>query len=524
MACEAEQAAVASITQQLQDARTRAGQSHGADKAAALQDVADFTAELATAKQALADCRAANPPAPVVVASREILEIDWTNPPSPFPPGPEQPQDWATRVVGGTQTFPKDGGPDFEWLQVLDPQNEYDNDPVGASGWVIRPHQSSTDFPFSHPFGNDFEFSLALDVPRVDHPSDPNYLALLAPGNSVDVTDSQRASDLTLPSDVLGVEMDPVLLPIAVHEGDRAAVFGRWIIDTGHYMTSPPGATTPPPGFRTEIHPPLLVAFANTRPSTTPGGLGKTRAEFAARPYLVGQTFGRPESIYEDGVDDDGAFNPHMHSEATKVLLDISGSLDAYPKIKSKPFGGSHAFHFIVRPPALAQDPGIGHHPGGGGIIAEPVPSLLISFNFLVRSGCAVEVTSDGAVVNVFVAMNSTGYIAPPLPASTAITWSREDLEKMNPDVKSSFDQVDFWSNIKLIFGGTWGSLDGIQTNTYDTWSAPVLAESRAVVQVLPANIPADQGVTTNDSQPYPVMGWLEAEWWASGIPIISGG
>src|SRR5450631_1902923 len=159
MACEAEQAAVASITAQLLDAKTRASQSHGADKAAALQDVADFQAQLVTAKQALDDCRAAHPPLPVVVAPRDILEIGaWTNPPSPYPPGPDQPHDWATQVVGGTTTtFPHDDGPAFEWTQVLNPGSELDDDPVGACGWVIHPNQSSADFPFSHPFGNDFE-------------------------------------------------------------------------------------------------------------------------------------------------------------------------------------------------------------------------------------------------------------------------------------------------------------------------------------------------------------------------------
>ena len=78
MACETEQAQVASVTQQLEDAKTRAGQSHGADKAAALQDVKDLMAELATAKNALADCQAANPPGPVHVELLEIHGIERT--------------------------------------------------------------------------------------------------------------------------------------------------------------------------------------------------------------------------------------------------------------------------------------------------------------------------------------------------------------------------------------------------------------------------------------------------------------
>ena len=127
----------------------------------------------------------------------------------------------------------------------------------------------------------------------------------------------------------------------------------------------------------------------------------------------------------------------------------------------------------------------------------------------------AVEVTSDGSVVNVYVAMNSTGYTAPSLPASTPVTWSKEDLEKANPDVKSQFDEVDFWANLKLLVGGTWGVV-GRRPDPLRHVERSGPADASAVVDVSAGNIPAGQGVTTNDSQPYPVMVWLETEWWVS--------
>jgi hypothetical protein len=518
MSCEAEQAQVTSLNEQLQAARTLASQSHGADRAAAFADVKELTADLATAKKALADCQAANPPAPVLVAPREILEINWTN-----PAPPDAVQDWATQIVGGTKTFPTDGGPNYEWLQVLDPQNEYDDDPVGATGWVVLPEWSAADFPFSHPFGYDFEFSLALDVPRPDHPGDSNYLALLAPGNSVDTKESKRAEGFGLPSDVLGVEMDGGLVPSDAlpHEGDRVAVFGRWIIDTGHYHGAP-SPETPAPGFRTEIHPPLLMASANTRPSTTPSGFGVTRAVFTSRPYLVGQTFGRLESVDKDGIDDDGAFNPHMHSEVAKVLEDRSFSLEAHPKIKSQSFRSAHLFHFIVRPPA---PPPPVHHGVIDGIVAQLAPHLVISFNFTVRTGCSVEVTSDGAAVNVFVAMNGTGYVPPALPVRSARVWTREDLERLNSDSKSAFDTADMYANLKLLLGPlglTFGSLDGVETDTYDTFNAPVLHENGAVSKASPMTIPAGQGISTDNSQPFPITGWIEAEWQATEPTVLA--
>ncbi len=201
-----------------------------------------------------------------------------------------------------------------------------------------------------------------------------------------------------VPTDVVG----------QIHEGDRAVVAGRWIIDTGHYYKGQ--GSSPDPGFRTEIHPPLIMACANVYPPHDAGGTEYTRAIFTSRPYLTGQTFGRPETVYEDGVDDDGAFYAHMMNEVTKASELRSLSLEAHPKIKQKPFRDVQSFHFIVAPPAQPAPP----VRSGTGLNILHRYGLNISFHFTVRNGCAVEVTSDGQVVNVYVSMNGTSYTPSP--------------------------------------------------------------------------------------------------------------
>jgi hypothetical protein len=58
--------------------------------------------------------------------------------------------------------FPQDVG--REWAQPLAPNDDYEL-LVPCTGWMVHPRDVTGDFPFSHPFGLDWEFSLALDKP-----------------------------------------------------------------------------------------------------------------------------------------------------------------------------------------------------------------------------------------------------------------------------------------------------------------------------------------------------------------------
>jgi hypothetical protein len=89
-------------------------------------------------------------------APASILELSFQN------LGPPVSTDTTWAKSAGT--YPGDQG--FEWRQVGPPWEEYDDTAlVGASGWVVAPEDSGADVPFSHPFGFDWEFSIALDKP-----------------------------------------------------------------------------------------------------------------------------------------------------------------------------------------------------------------------------------------------------------------------------------------------------------------------------------------------------------------------
>src|SRR5437870_2970865 len=75
---------------------------------------------------------------------------------------------WSSNVVGG-KTFDGSSSHRFEWVSVLNPDVEQD-DQVGLAGTALSPDVSEHDLPFVHPFGQDYEFTI---VP------DPAYEALL---------------------------------------------------------------------------------------------------------------------------------------------------------------------------------------------------------------------------------------------------------------------------------------------------------------------------------------------------------
>ena len=147
-------------------------------------------------------------------------------------------------------------------------------------------------------------------------------------------------------SGVLGVEWDSEIVPLAFQnefsEGDRVAVFGRWIVDCGH------------DDFHTEIHPPLLLASAGVynQPSPQSPAPGQfTRALITSRPYLVGQTFAHSpgiNDIYNDSSGNDGPYWSHIKHEIGKAETLESLRVEAHPKIKQWPFQGVHIFEIIV--------------------------------------------------------------------------------------------------------------------------------------------------------------------------------
>ena len=375
---------------------------------------------------------------------------------------------------------------------------------VGCTGWVVAPDYSGADAPFDHPFGFDWEFQVALD-------DDKNgYQELLSPAN-INPQESGigqlLASEQGLPMrrGLLGVEWDGNLIPQSfkarVRHGDRVAAFGRWILDTGHNYVK---------FWRTEIHPPLLLVSASVEKN--PRAPESTRALFMSRPYLPGQHYAvDPANAYLDSVDDDGPFLSHLVNELVKVITLRSRMVEAHPKIKSAPFEGSYQFTVKVRPPA---------RPRGA-------YRLAVSFQFTVRDGCSVEVYGGGQ-------RNSRGdrharfgqiYSAATPHASQLRIFEGRAQRRCRQGPARIFSAIDIVAppggRAASHLGGLWLAIyieyilqRGFKVDAYDPIpEIDVLDSSHAVFNTLPENIPSGAGVVVDNTQPYPIFGWLDAKW-----------
>jgi hypothetical protein len=405
---------------------------------------------------------------------------------------------WTRDRVGG-KTFMSTGGPAWEWTPILDPGNEYDQVLTGLSGLVLHDataspdNLSSGDNPFLHPFGFDYEILVAPD---------PAYVGLLAPqmvGAYKAATDEARQRyNVSVPG-VIGVETDQDLIPadFRASDGDRVCVWGRWIIDTGH------------DDFHTEIHPPLLMVTG--RLGTEPvdpsnpgaGSVDATVTQVISRPYLVSQEFG------------DGALYRHLVNEAGKIESLQSTQVEAHPRIMSipglvsMPFAGAHLLLYTVRPPSPRQ---------------SPQDTLMIAFDFTIRTGVAVEVRPGPATDpdSVLVAIEFVdGTYQPPtrLPQKNDWTIKLDELERLNPDAGSVYRDVIFASILNPInplapvFLG-----QGILTDRYDPprITRPLHHNSYVLaVSELPANTPVDPD--DSDDQPFPIHGSLRLYWKRAG-------
>ena len=388
---------------------------------------------------------------------------------------------------------------------------------------MINPSESQADVPFDHPFGFDWEFELALD-------NKTGYASLLSPANETsedgggDNPVPDAIAGLIVPNGLLGVEWDKGLLPQSfrsnVNHGDRVAIFGRWILDEGHDVDG---------NYRTEIHPPLLMATGSVQQAGR--GPQFTRVLFMSRSYLVGQTYCLdPKNAYKDGVDDDGGFWDHLLKECVKVIgppiINILGigeswKVEAHPKIKSFPFKGLQILHFIVRPPSAMPTSGHGRFGGLTGGLASKF-RLEVSYQFTVRSGCAVQVlsTAEGQV-DVIVVLNSAGYNPPKLPNRRDRNYSRQELDGLSKGSGTKILELDaLMTALGLLTGGPIDAVKvaavlstGIKTDEYDSLPEVNILDAGRAVNAYADSIPAGKGITVNDEQPYPIYGWLTTKW-----------
>jgi len=497
-------------------------------------ELAKERAELAKIKDQISSLGAQVERECYVRQPQDILQIQYQNPDhlvgfnaSEIVWGGSDP----TPVIGGT--FPSVDAKQ-EWKQVLEPHDaDYEGESlVGATGWALNPEFSDVDLPFYHPFGFDWEFTIALDQPQ-DDPT--KYTFLLARGNqsqqaegSGDAIEQATAMHVPLPigpdniPSVLGVEIDRGVIPNGFTElhpesergglapGDRVAVFGRWIVDCGHEVE-----VADVKSYRTEIHPPLLMASARVTHDSLVNAQAKavTRVLFASRAYLVSQRFTTDtDTIYDDTAGDDGPFVDHMVNEVIKVDSFRSLSVEAHPKIKSFPFDGKREAHFIVKPPP-PPNPFI--NPG----------RLYVSYQFTVRSGCSVTVTPGAlGAIEVVITLDQDGYTPPALPTRKGRSWPRDELDELRDGTGTQILEVEALAGvIEYLLTGPLGAIavevileilgnGGIETDEYAHVedNVDIYDASRAFFSVSVTDLPTTKGVTQDDSQPFPVYGWLE--------------
>jgi hypothetical protein len=395
---------------------------------------------------------------------------------------------WTADIVGG-KTFLSGADPAWEWTPILPPRNEFEVHIVGVSGTAIENKITTTDNPFLHPFGNDYEFFIAPDK---------NYTPLLSPNNlatGLHVADgiikaigiAKDDYGLDVPG-VLGVETDQDLVPTdyRAQDGDRVAVFGRWIVDDGH------------DNFESEIHPPLLLASAHVDSADS------TQVKVISRPYLVSQQF------------NEGGLWNHLIAEIAKTIppfppvpIPASTRVEAHPRIYTTPFFGIQLMTFTVRPPSPRQ---------------SPADQLKVQYHFTARSSVTIQLINDAQndEVKVAIVMNTAGYAPALLPNRHDLDVSLDDLDALQPGLGTKIKGALIGL---ALGGGGLGGLDpissavvagilsqGVRTDRYD---APRAASTKDVNVV---DINADQlgggpHFDIDDGQPFPVYGFLTVAW-----------
>ena len=415
----------------------------------------------------------------------DISKMDGT--PSTNPAFNTSDPGWSSNVVQG-KTFDGTSSHKFEWVSVLDPSTEQD-DGVGLAGTAVSPDDSQFDLPFTHPFGNDFEFTI---VP------DSGFEGLLATANKdpnnqsyVDAWAAAKASGISIPAGLLPVEIDGALVPSGyrIEHGDRVAVYGRWIVDAGHK------------DFHAEIHPPLLMARARPVDGngnvTAPGPDATTLFQLWSRPYQVQQ-------LFIDGNQTGLALKDYLTNIATTL-----GDVKAYPQIFAKSFQGVHIVSFTVRTPVHFSPP-------QGQVTNVTTPRLECSYHFTSNGAGAIEIIQSPAEpdsVLVIVALNSVGYPALPKPPSHMQPVDMDHLialaQKEGVDVGWL---AQAWADIK----GAENWLTGTGGLFNQTFAPPQMSQTQDkvnIVQFTPLGQLPRSSLATDSSQPFPIYGWLKLRW-----------
>lgn len=358
----------------------------------------------------------------------------------------------------------------------------------------------------------------------------------------------------------LGMETDHDLIPDAYQprDGDRVAVFGRWIVDCGH--GDKPGI----PGWHTEIHPPLLVASGR---STGSGDFGancssnQTCSTLIGRPFLISQQFG------------DGPFMKHLENELEKLgcspettgpiisaavaakgfagLPDCNLGVDVHcvcngdvgcelceaascatldacfagvpftcgtlplgapcttqieerPQIDRVPFAGTQDMQYYVQPASGRQFPG---------------DRMLAEWQVWARDGVNVALSNagDGAGVLVDITLDHSKYHSASLP-------HKQDWVVDPGEIYPSFSPLGVLELFALLIAPIQSGIidQGLFTDRFDAPQVP----STALPNVFFADQldPTAQAADVDDTQPFPFSGRINVGWFrcSPGGPYVA--
>jgi hypothetical protein len=418
-------------------------------------------------------------PLPHLLHIRRLQGDDWVNPvhdtSSPA---------WASQVAGGAQYDGSDAHP-FEWVSVLNPAVEQD-DEVGLAGFAVAVDLSRADLPFTHPFGGDFEFGI---VP------DDEYASLPAPANHDRNAQNDNIRNAFLDGPGLGlrvngalpVEVEAGMVPDAyrAQAGDRVAVYGRWIVDAGHQP------------FHSEIHPPLLLARARAVNAQDVGAYpdadAVTLLQLWSRPYQAAQKF-----------TDGDSRNLSLQSYLTNVS-DTLSDIKAYPPTFPKPFDGTHLVSFLVRPPLLTPPARRLHVLGQA--------HLECSYSFTTNNACEIQVQqplSDPGAVEVILALNAARYPSLPEPPSAMVKYKIDDLVHEIPADLGALQT--FLVGVVEAYQSKLGFSEAdLYVRQYSPLPAP--DASAHVVPFTPLSKLPLASVNVDNTQPFPIIGWLKLKW-----------
>ncbi len=472
------------------------------------------------------------------IQPQQILDIQFANPTSLrtvdalFAQGVALGQQDPSTILGGT--FPsRDARAGVEADPAGEPGRHRrargglrGREPGGGRGWALVPEFSGGDVPFMHPFGFDWEFMFALDQP----PSDPSRYTFLLTTASQSCSDGaygravQQAADARdaqgrpiiplgpdgLPS-LLGVEMDGGLIPAqfsdhvqgGVEIGDRIAVFGRWIVDCGHQIpiTSCDGVDLHPglTAFRTEIHPPLLMAAARVTEAGQAEPPVLERPPHDAGAGHLPPLPGGPALHHRHRADPlrhrlgrRAVPQPH-HQRSGEGSRERPGDPHRLTHGRGSPEDQVLSVHGVAR----AAADGAPARPGVGG-------TLTVAYQFTVRTACTVQVVANGPdAVDIVIRLDQNGYQPPALPARTERTWTRDQLAAMNPDAAGGILALEaLTAALHVLTGDVIGAgvataiLErGVLTDEYatgDMRATDLLDSSRATVVAVSALPPLD--------------------------------